>query len=78
MRKLAVDYYSAVFGEEECDLSNMEVLLTELANLGMAQREALDENLWLQELTTRVCRLSLGKAPGIDGLPAEFYTHFWE
>lgn len=52
----------------------MEVLLTGFVNLGMVQR---DKDLWLQELTMEVQRLSLGKAPDTDGLLAEFYKHFW-
>ncbi|KAI4888927.1 hypothetical protein NFI96_005928 [Prochilodus magdalenae] len=31
----------------------------------------------LQELTTAVQEQTSGRAPDIDGLPAEFYKHFW-
>jgi len=29
------------------------------------------------ELSDAVTGLSLGRTPGIDGLPDEFYKHFW-
>lgn len=53
----------------------MEVLLTGLASLGLTQREALGEDLQLQELRMALWQLSLGKAPGFGDLPAEFYKH---
>ena len=32
--------------------------------------------LTLQELTAAVQQMSVGKSPGLDGLPAEFYRNF--
>jgi len=37
----------------------------------------LEAQLTFNELTSAVMDLSSGRAPGIDGLPAEFYKHFW-
>ena len=31
----------------------------------------------LEELTQPLARMDSGSAPGIDGLPAEFYVEFW-
>ena len=42
------------------------------------EKAALDKELTLQELTTAVEQLASGRAPGIDGLPIEFYKRFWD
>ena len=38
---------------------------------------ALEEELTAEELQAAVLGLKNGKAPGIDGLPADFYKSFW-
>ncbi len=37
----------------------------------------LDTDLTFEEVTNAVNQLSSGRAPGIDGIPAEFYKAFW-
>ncbi len=37
----------------------------------------LDSDLTFEEVTNVVNQLSSGRAPGIDGIPAEFYKTFW-
>ncbi len=41
------------------------------------QQKELDSEITIHELSKAVQQLSVAKAPGIDGLPAEFYKHFW-
>lgn len=37
----------------------------------------MDSAITFQEVTVAVQQLSSIRAPGIDGLPVEFYKHFW-
>jgi hypothetical protein len=73
--KMQWDFYSALYKAEDCDSLCTEQLLHDLPQLGPEQRVALD--ITLQELSTAVMQLSTGRAIGIDGLPSEFYKHFW-
>lgn len=41
------------------------------------RKKFLEAQLTFNELTSAVMELSSGRAPGIDGLPAEFYKCFW-
>ncbi len=41
------------------------------------QQKELDSEITIHELSKAVQQLSVAKAPGIDGLPTEFYKHFW-
>ena len=58
MRRHAVDFYTDLFGAEECD--------------------TLSSDITLEELTTAVSQMAAGKAPGLDGLPADFFKTFLE
>ena len=77
MRQHAVDFYSALYKAEDWDSLSTDHLLQGLPQLGPEQRVALDSDISLQELSTAVMQLSSGRDPGIDGLPSEFYKHFW-
>ena len=46
--------------------------------LDEVDRMNLDKVLDIDELTIAVKQLKHNKAPGTDGLPAEFYVKFWE
>jgi len=43
----------------------------------LMQLEVIDLPITFQEVTKAVKYLALEKAPGIDGLPSEFYKCFW-
>ena len=45
--------------------------------LTASQHTTLDAPLTLAELTTAVHQLPTDKTPGRDGIPIEFYQHFW-
>lgn len=77
MRKIAVDFYKELYHADVTDPQCREELLKELPKLRKGQVESLDLDIEPQELATAVQQLSTGRAPGIDGLPAEFYKHFW-
>ena len=77
MRAHAVDFYSTLFGAEECDQRCVDKLLKGLPQLNDGERADMDRELSLDELTTAVQQLAKGRAPGIDGLSIDFYQHFW-
>ncbi len=77
MRKIASEFYMDLFGEGQCDVECIEELHKDLLKLSDEQSKQLDSGLQLKELSEAVQKLSTGKAPGIDGLPAEFYKQFW-
>lgn len=54
----------------------MILLLEGLPCLEPEQRAQIESDLTLEELTTTVSRLSLGRSPAIGGLPSNFYKTF--
>uniref|UniRef100_A0A3P9LKP2 Reverse transcriptase domain-containing protein n=1 Tax=Oryzias latipes TaxID=8090 RepID=A0A3P9LKP2_ORYLA len=78
MRTLAVDFYSGLFGKEDCDSDCVDQLMEGLPRLSDADRDLLDSTISMEELTAAVGQMALGKSPGLDGLPADFYKHFWK
>lgn len=77
MRKMAMDFYADLYGNTDCDSENMAKLLQGLPKLQPGDKKKLDTMINLNELSEAVQQLSTGRAPGIDGLPAEFYKTFW-
>lgn len=77
MRNIALDFYKDLFGEVQCDIGCFEELHKDLLKLSDEQSKQLDSGLQLKELSEAVQKLSAGKTPGLDGLLAEFYKHFW-
>jgi hypothetical protein len=45
-------------------------------HLNEAQKMMCDAPISVEELEQAIKELSSGKAPGVDGLPAEFFRHF--
>ncbi len=72
MRKLAVEFYSGLFDAEQCDDESAADICQDLPKLQPKQRETLDSDITLQELTDAVKQLSLGRSPGIDGITTDF------
>jgi len=77
MRKIVVDFYAELFGLKDCDPESMDQLLRGLPSLKPEDRKTLDKLISYEELSEAVKQLSTGRAPGVDGLPAEFYKSFW-
>ena len=73
MRQHDVYFDSALYKAEDCDSLCAEQFLHGLPHLGPEQRAAFDFDITLQELSNTVMQLSSGRAPGIDGLPSDFY-----
>lgn len=49
----------------------------DLKKLSCSEAAALGADISLNELWDAVCDMSLGKSPGPDGIPFEFYIKFW-
>ena len=77
MRRHAVDFYTDLFGAEECDGEAVAELLQDLPQLSPGERDILSADITLEELTTAISQMAAGKSPGLDGLPADFLKHFW-
>lgn len=77
MRKNASEFYMDLVGEGHCDVECIVELHKDLLKLSDEQSKRIDSGLQLKELSEAVQKLSTGKAPGLDGLPAEFYKQFW-
>ncbi|MGH0134189.1 UNVERIFIED_CONTAM: hypothetical protein FKN15_054542 [Acipenser sinensis] len=73
LRRVAVSFYIDLYTDEGCDPGEMEQLLQRLPSLDKEESSGIDTPLVFPELTAAVTQLSKGKAPGLDGLPAEFY-----
>ena len=75
VRRRTRAFYADLYGAGDRDPESAQELLQDLPKLRADQREALEVELSLQELTVAVQQMSVGKSPGLDGLPAEFYRH---
>lgn len=78
MRKCAMDFYAEPFGMEHCSIDCREELLEGLPQLTLEEKATLNRELTLEELTAAVNQLASGRAPGIDGLSANFFKLFWK
>ncbi|KAJ3612006.1 hypothetical protein NHX12_020285 [Muraenolepis orangiensis] len=77
MRDHAMDFYTDLFGGEQCSIEGREEILEGLPQLSPEEKAALDLELTVEELTGAVNQMASGRAPGIDGLSGEFLKHFW-
>lgn len=77
MRNHAKNFYTDLFEARDCDIHCMDDLLRDLPKLTDDQRQWLDADIQLDEISEAVKKLSNGRSPGIDGLPSEFYKQFW-
>ncbi len=68
--------YKSEFQEDRC-----EAFLQQACNHAPVVTDDLkslcDEELTITELNNALKSMKKNKAPGIDGLPVEFYLHFW-
>ena len=64
MRRHTVEFYTDLFGAEECDGEAVADLLQDLPQLSPGERDTLSSDITLEELTTAVSQIAAGKAPG--------------
>jgi len=78
MRRMTGDFYKLLYTAESCDIDCTKDLLKDLPQLEEEQKKELDDVITFHEVTEAMRQLSNGRSPGIDGLPVEFYRHFWD
>lgn len=76
-RKHAVDFYTYLFRADSCEVDSAAEPLQELPQLSPEDQDTLISDITLDELTAAVSQMASGKAPGKDGLPSDFFKHFW-
>ena len=72
-------FYSTLYAAEEGENRDFDEYIDEaqLPVLSEAQKEKLDSPITMSELSLAVKDLKNSKAPGVDGIPADFYKVFW-
>lgn len=66
MRNHAKNFYTDLFEARDCDIHCMDDLLRDLPKLTDDQRQWLDADIQLDEISEAVKKLSNGRSPGID------------
>ena len=77
MNAHARGFYSNLFGADPCCQESRVELQEGLPQLSEGERTSLDCELTLEELTVAANQMTSGRAPGIDGLSADFFKRFW-
>ena len=71
-------FYSSLFSAESIDVAAQESLLNNVeSSLPSDQSESCEGLLTVEECLEALTGMARRKAPGLDGLPAEFYLKFW-
>lgn len=78
IRKYAAVFYKDLYTSELSDHPEVyESLYAGLPQVSAEVNVELDAQLSLSELSSALMSLQNGRAPGIDGLPVDFYKSFW-
>lgn len=79
IRQRAVDFYCDLFTSEYTeDDGGFNLFCRGLPTVSEETNKELDGALTEEELCAALKSMQGGKAPGIDGLPPEFYKTFWD
>ena len=76
VREVAREFYEGLYSERPSDGALMDTFLD-----GLDRRlgdEPMEEELSVEELTGAAHSMNHHKAPGPDGIPAEFYQAYWD
>ena len=71
------NYYKQLYKMHENIEISDEYLACGLKQISENDREALQNYISIAEIKQAVWAMKLEKAPGVDGLPVEFYKKFW-
>ncbi|KAI3364563.1 hypothetical protein L3Q82_011349 [Scortum barcoo] len=78
IRRYATRFYRDLFKTELVEDPELDsTFLSGLPQVGDSSDSLLSADLTLDELHVALMSLANGKAPGIDGIPVEFYKAFW-
>jgi hypothetical protein len=76
--KEAQNFYQNLYTKEDTDSQQQTIFLNKIDKaLDENQRRSWEGPITDNELASAVKKLKLNKAPGPDGIPSEFYKHFW-
>jgi exonuclease III len=71
-------YYKKLYTSENIDLHSAAYLLSNIENkLSNENMSILETNITPSELEKAIFEFKISKSPGEDGIPAEWYQHFW-
>ena len=74
-----VDFYTKLFQSEGWDKNSAHELTRYIVNkLDNNEKETLDEDINLDEISKVIKILKPNKSPGEDGIISEFYQLFWQ
>ena len=72
-------FYTHLYKHQSGDQSATDTLINTIEKkLPQSAKEQIDSPITTQELREALFHMEKNKAPGIDGLPVEFYQMFWE
>jgi hypothetical protein len=78
----AASFYSTLYSSKVSDTNRKAASRYLKANVAVAltkvQKDFCDNCISVEELGKALKKLPNWKAPGIDGLPTEFFERFWE
>lgn len=72
-------FYSSLFTASVCDVAAQDSLLSNITStLSSNQADLCEGPLTIDECHLALLGMAKRKAPGLDGLPMEFYVKFWD
>ena len=71
-------FYKKLYTPEPVEFSAQEILLNGLSQLPRDLNVTCERPLSFDEFSDAVTKMKNNKAPGLDGLPADFYKSFWD
>ena len=78
IRRYATQFYKGLFNTELVEDPELDAsFLSDLTHVEATTNSQLGAKLTVEELHVALMSLANRKAPGIDGLPVDFYKAFW-
>ena len=76
-------YFANIYKEEKTDkyiIDNLDRFsnTVSIPQLSDIDKEMLESEITLDEVTSALKGMNAGSSPGLDGIPTEFYKFFWE
>ena len=73
------NYFQKIYKKQEtCEKTQDKLLQNIRKNITENQNTNLSRKIQIPEIKEAIFNMENGKSPGIDGLPIEFYKHFFE